>query len=386
MDFIPYSKQDINDADISAVTQVLQSDFITQGPAIEKFEHALTSYCGATHAIAVASGTAGLHLICLALNLTKEDVVWTSPISFVASANCARYIGAHIDFIDIDSATGNICINALKEKLQTAKHANTLPKAIIIVHYAGRPCDMKQIKALTAPYDIILIEDAAHALGATDGSHRIGSCKYSTATMLSFHPVKSVTTGEGGAILTNDDTIATRIKLLRSHGITRENEQLIDKNQGSWYYEMQYLGYHYRITDIQAALGISQLTRLDTFIHKRFLAAQYYDQKLSNLPLILPPLDKNSAWHLYPIQLSPDAHISRRKLFEALRLANIGVNVHYIPIHLQPYYKSLGFNHGDFAQSELFYDRVVSIPIFATITQEQQDYVIDTLTKELICS
>lgn len=385
MKTIPYSRQHIDEDDINAVTEVLRSDFLTQGAAIPSFEDALKTYCQSEHAIAVSSGTAGLHLLCLALNISKGDRVWTSPISFVASSNCALYVGATVDFVDINTNTGNICLHALKAKLELAQKTNTLPKLLIVVHFSGLSCEMDRIAELTAPYNITIIEDAAHALGATYQNKPVGSCVYSQASLLSFHPVKSITTGEGGAITTSDHAFAEKLRLLRSHGITRDPLHFKNHAHGAWYYEMLDLGFHYRLTDIQAALGTSQLQKLDNFIAKRREIAQRYTTLLQDLPLILPTYNHESAWHLYAIQLKAPLDKTRKEVFDFLRHENIGVNVHYIPIHLQPYYQGLGFKEGNFPQAEHFYNRVLSLPIYPDLTLEQQDHIVAKLWHILKC-
>lgn len=377
MEYIPYSQQDINEDDIQAVISVLRQDFITQGPTISAFEEAIASYCGAKHAVAVSSCTAALHCVCAALGVSSEDIIWTSPISFVASANCARYLGATVNFVDINPQNGLIDIDALGKKLQEAEKTSKLPKLLIIVHYAGHACDMKHIHSLVEPYNILIVEDAAHALGGQYSGDFIGCCRYSDAAVFSFHPVKSLTTGEGGMVVSNNAELASKVAMFRSHGITRGPSLLQSESPAPWYYEMQLLGYHYRMTDIQAALGISQLKRLDTFISKRKEHAKRYHKLLSELPLILFPQNEESAWHLYPIQIE---EVRRKQhIFEQLRAANIGVNVHYIPIHIQPYYRTIGFSHGDFPQAELFYNRVISLPLFPGLREEQQDYIANTL-------
>lgn len=377
---IPYSRQQIDEDDIGAVVSVLRSDYITQGPAIAKFEQVIAAYCGTRHAVAVSSCTAGLHLACLALGVGPGDTVWTSPISFVASANCARYCGAGVGFVDIDPDTGNLSLQALEVKLAWAAAANALPKALVVVHFAGRVCDMGTIAALCRRHNVRIIEDAAHALGAIYQGRPVGACSFSDVVVFSFHPVKSVTTGEGGALTTNDPALAETLVMLRTHGITRKPELLEAKDPPGWHYEMQQLGYHYRMTDIQAALGISQMHKLDRFVAQRRLLAERYHTMLQGLPLLLPPADPESAWHLYAVRLTEEARIGRRALYDGLRRAGIGVNVHYIPIHLQPYYRRLGFKPGDFPQAERFYERALSIPLYPGLTEEMQDVVIQSLS------
>ncbi len=382
--FIPYSTQDINDDDIDAVIDVLRSRFVTQGPAIELFERKIADYCGVGHAVAVSSGTAGLHIALAALGIGPGSRVWTSPNSFVASANAARFLNAEVDFVDIDIETGNVSPSSFERKLDAAKKNGTLPDVFLPVHFAGRPCDMDAIQSLCTRHNVKIVEDAAHALGATySGGGKVGCARHSDATVFSFHPVKSVTTGEGGIVTTTDEALARRLRLYRSHGVTRDPVEFVPSDRvetsDAWYYEQTCLGFNYRITDIQATLGASQLDRLDTFIAaRRDLAARYSDA-LRDMPLNLPPVATASAWHLYVIRLSRTSPISRKHLFDALRKANIGVNVHYIPIHLQPYYRDLGFNKGDFSNAEAFYEAALSLPIFPNLTVSEQDYIIETL-------
>lgn len=378
---IPYGRQSISDEDIQAVVDTLKSDFLTQGPAVPAFEQALASYCNVPYAVAVNSATSALHIACLALDVKAGDRVWTSPISFVASANCALYCGAQVDFVDVEPDTGLMSVKALAAKLQQAAANNTLPKVLIPVHLAGHSCAMQQIATLCQPYGIRIIEDASHSVGGSylqqkDGQQqKIGSCQFSDITVFSFHPVKIITTAEGGVALTKDLTLAARMQLLRSHGITRNPDDMTEVSHGPWYYQQVELGLNYRMTDLQAALGLSQLKKLDAFVAKRLEAVARYRSLLQNLPLDLPeecPAGQ-SAWHLYIIQL----HDENRRLavFEALRSAGIGVNVHYIPIHTQPYYQQLGFQWGDFPQAEAFYSRIISLPLYADLTAEQQQQV-----------
>ncbi|MGY5796098.1 UDP-4-amino-4,6-dideoxy-N-acetyl-beta-L-altrosamine transaminase [Rheinheimera faecalis] len=382
---IPYGRQSISDEDIQAVVDTLKSDFLTQGPAVPAFEQALASYCNVPYAVAVNSATSALHIACLALDVNAGDRVWTSPISFVASANCALYCGAQVDFVDVEPDTGLMSVKALAAKLQQAATNNTLPKVLIPVHLAGHSCAMQQIATLCQPYGIRIIEDASHSVGGSylqqkDGQQqKIGSCQFSDITVFSFHPVKIITTAEGGVALTKDLTLAARMQLLRSHGITRNQDDMTEVSHGPWYYQQVELGLNYRMTDLQAALGLSQLKQLDAFVAKRLEAVARYRSLLQNLPLDLPeecPAGQ-SAWHLYIIQL----HDENRRLavFEALRRAGIGVNVHYIPIHTQPYYQQLGFQWGDFPQAEAFYSRIISLPLYADLTAEQQQQVASAL-------
>lgn len=378
---IPYGRQSIDDADIQAVVETLKSDFLTQGPAVPAFEQAIAQYCNAPYAVAVNSATSALHSACLALEVKPGDRVWTSPISFVASANCALYCGATVDFVDVEPDTGLMSVKALAAKLQQAAATGTLPKVLIPVHLAGHSCAMQQIATLCQPYGIRIIEDASHSIGGSylqqkDGQpQKIGSCQFSDITVFSFHPVKIITTAEGGIALTKDLTLATRMQLFRSHGITRNQNDMTEVSHGPWYYQQVELGFNYRMTELQAALGLSQLSRLDTFIAKRLDAVARYKVLLQGLPLDLPeecPAGQ-SAWHLYIIKL----HDENRRLavFEALRAAGIGVNVHYIPIHTQPYYQKLGFQWGDFPQAEAFYSKIISLPLYADLTIEQQQQV-----------
>jgi len=376
---IPYGRQSIDQDDIEAVIRTLQSDFLTQGPAVPAFEQALAEYCGSLHAVAVHSATAALHLACLALGVGPGDWVWTSPISFVASANCALYCGARIDFVDIEPDSGLMSVAALAEKLRRAAQQGKLPKVVIPVHLAGHSCDMQAIAALCAPYDIAIIEDASHAIGGSYQAAKIGSCLYSDICVFSFHPVKIITTAEGGAALTRQPMLAEKLRLLRSHGITRDPQAMTEASHGDWYYQQIALGFNYRMTDLQAALGLSQLRRLDDFVAKRQQAVDHYAQLLEQLPIERPvvPFAGQSAWHLYIIRL-PEAN-QRAVVFTKLRQRDIGVNVHYIPIHTQPYYRQLGFNHGDFPQAEQFYSQIISLPLYADLTYAQQCTVADAL-------
>lgn len=381
---IPYSRQDISEGDIEAMADILRSDFLTTGPTVGKFEDSVKDFCKAKHAVALSNGTAALHICMLALNVGKGDIVWTSPMSFVASANCALYVGATVDFVDCNLQTGNMDIVALGEKLEDAEKNNRLPKAVVVVHFSGRVCAMEEIHALSKKYNFAIVEDSAHALGAyyKDGTP-VGSGKYSDITTFSFHPVKAIATGEGGMCATNNDSLAERMRIFLSHGITRNPDLMENKPHGPWYYEQRELGFNYRITDIQCALGVSQMSRLQEFINSRLRLAKNYNEALQGLSLILPEIDENSGWHLYVIQLDDNAKISRLELFEKLRSFGIGVNVHYIPIHTQPYYEKLGFASGDFPNAEKFYSRAISIPLFPTLKQEEQNYVIEKLKEFL---
>ncbi|WP_100642153.1 UDP-4-amino-4,6-dideoxy-N-acetyl-beta-L-altrosamine transaminase [Alteromonas facilis] len=380
---IPYGKHNVIQQDIDAVVDVLTNKFLTQGETVPRFEQALCDFTGAKYSVAVNSGTSGLHVACLAAGVGKGDVVWTSPNSFVASANCALYCGASVDFIDIDPVTRNISLDALSAKLKWAEASTCLPKAIVVVHFAGLSCDMRAIKALVEPFNILLIEDAAHALGGYFEQTAIGACQYSDMAVLSFHPVKSITTAEGGAVMTNDSALAERLVLYAKHGITRD-ETAMTENHGPWYYEQQVLGFNYRMSDIHAALGLSQLSRLSEFINQRRALAHRYHQRLRVLPLQLPPIysleDDESAWHLYMVEVLGG---ERDVVFSKLRASGIGVNVHYIPIHLQPFYQSLGFKVGQFPNAEAYYSRAITLPLYPGLSESEQDKVVDALREAL---
>jgi UDP-4-amino-4,6-dideoxy-N-acetyl-beta-L-altrosamine transaminase len=376
MSFIPYGRQSISEADIQAVVAVLRSDFLTQGPAVPAFETALAARVGASHGVAVCNATAALHVACLALDVGPGDRVWTSPITFTASANCARYCGAQVDFVDIDPTTFNMSAEALEQKLKAARNADTLPKVVIPVHLCGQSCDMAAIQNLAQRYGFRVIEDASHAIGGHYRNGPVGDSRYSDITVFSFHPVKIITTGEGGMAVTNDPALARRMALLRSHGITRDAEEMTHAPDGPWYYQQIALGFNYRMTDIQAALGRSQLAHLDDWIAARHQIAARYDAAFESLPVVTPKNlpDSFSAYHLYVIQVE-----NRDAVFAALRAAQIGVNVHYIPVHLQPYYRALGFQPGDFPASETYYARALSLPMFPTLVRTEQDRVINLL-------
>ena len=381
---IPYGRQQIDAADIAAVIDTLQSDFLTQGPKVPAFEQAVARQCQARFAVAMNSATSALHLACLALQVGPGDRVWTSPISFVASANCALYCGADVDFVDVDASTGLMDPAQLAIKLEQAATTNTLPKVLIPVHLAGHSCDMQRIAALCQPYNIRIIEDASHAIGGYYQNRPVGCCQYSDITVFSFHPVKIITSAEGGMALCNDPALDNQLRLLRSHGITRDAADMTEASHGPWYYQQIGLGFNYRITDLQAALGLSQLDRLQQFVHQRIKATELYQQLLQDLPVELPApaVDGVSAWHLYIVRLHQPA--KRLQVFESLRAAGIGVNVHYIPIHTQPYYQKLGFDWGQFPDAEQFYSQIISLPLFAGITPAQQQQVADAL--RLACS
>lgn len=383
---IPYGRQDITEEDIQAVVDVLRSDFLTQGPAIPAFELIVKEYCGAKHAVAVNSATSALHIACLALGLGPGDWLWTSPITFVASANCALYCGARVDFVDIDPLTYNLSVERLQEKLNVAEKVGRLPKVVVPVHMCGQSCDMQAIHALSLKYGFHIIEDASHAIGASYQGEPVGNCRYSDITVFSFHPVKIVTTGEGGMAVTNNPELADRMALLRSHGITRDAAMMTHESEGPWYYQQIALGYNYRMTDIQAALGISQIQRLDSFVQRRRYIAKTYTENISHLPLQLPyqHSDGISAWHLYVVRLKLDeikCHYGG--IFELLRSLGIGVNLHYIPVHTQPYFKRMGFREGNFPQAEHYYREAISLPIFSLLSDESQAEVVYRLGKAL---
>ena len=384
---IPYGKQNINQADIDSVVNVLQSDFLTQGPQVPLFEKTVAGYCGAEFGVAVNSATSALHIACLALDLGKGDYLWTSPNSFVASANCGLYCGAKVDFVDIDQKTYNLSAVKLEQKLIQAKKENRLPKIVIPIHFAGQSCDMKKIHSLSQEYDFKIIEDASHAIGGKYLDKPIGGCQYSDITVFSFHPVKIITTAEGGLATTNSKELAEKMQLYRSHGITRDESLMTNKPDGDWYYQQVDLGFNYRMTELQAALGVSQIQRLDEFVSKRHILQERYSSLLNGLPILKPYQDKDSysALHLYPVQVDLDSvDKSRQQIFDELRQSGIGVNVHYIPIHTQPYYQQLGFQEGDFPNSEVYYDRIISIPLFHAMTIEQQDKVCNSIKKALL--
>lgn len=379
---IPYGKQDINQQDINSVLDVLKSDFLTQGPQVPAFENSLVEYTGAKHALALNSATSALHIACLALGLGSGDWLWTSPITFVASANCGLYCGAQIDFVDIDPDTYNMCPKKLEEKLIRAKAEDKLPKIVVPVHLCGQPCDMAAIGKLAKEYGFKVIEDASHAIGGKYLDQPIGNCKYSDITVFSFHPVKIITTAEGGAALTNQKELADKMALLRSHGVTRDPELMRGESHGGWYYQQVDLGYNYRMTELQAALGVSQMQRLNEFVSDRHQLAKCYNQKLADLPIVLPyQLPKTySGLHLYVIRLClGKIDLTHKQVFDELRERGIGVNLHYIPVHTQPYYQDLGFADGDFPESERYYREAISLPMFHGMSKEQQDTVVQTL-------
>lgn len=383
MSRIPYGRQNISEADIEAVVQVLRSDFLTQGPVVPEFENAVARYCGAAHGVAVNSATSALHIACLALDVGPGDLVWTTPVTFVASANCARYCGADIDFVDIDPRTYNLSAERLAEKLEKARMAGRLPKVVIPVHLAGQPCDMQAIHALSKRYGFRIIEDASHAIGGSYKGEKIGNCRYSDVTVFSFHPVKVMTTGEGGMAMANDPELVKRMARLRSHGITRYPAEMTQPPDGSWYYQQTELGFNYRLTDLQAALGLSQLGRLDDFVAQRHGVAQRYKELLSGSSIVLPwqHPDGHSGLHLYVVRI-PEGSVktNRKEIFERMRSEGIGVNLHYIPIYRQPYYQRMGcYFAQDFPESESYYSEAITLPIFPGLSVDQQKDVVHQL-------
>jgi len=384
---IPYGRQDISDADIQAVVDVLRSDYLTQGPAVPAFEKSVADYCGTQHAIAVNSATSALHIACLALGVGPNDVAWTTPITFLASANCALYCGAQIDFVDIDPRTYNMSIDRLAAKLAQAEQSGKLPKVLIPVHLCGQPCDMAGIHALSQRYGFKIIEDASHAIGGKYRGEPIGNCRYSDITVFSFHPVKIITAGEGGMALTNDKQLAKRMKLLRSHGITSDVADMIPQaSEELWYYQQIGLGFNYRMTDIHAALGMSQMQRLDEFVAKRHAIAERYEELLVDLPVTTPwqHADSYSGFHLYVIRLkSAEISKTQREVFAAFHAAGIGVNLHYIPVYRQPYYAALGFEVGYCPEAEQYYSEAISLPMYPGLTELQLGRVIDVLRDSL---
>lgn len=383
MNFIPYGRQNITEEDIDAVVNVLKSDYLTQGPKVPEFENAIKEYCNVEYALAMNSATSALHVACLALNVGQGDIVWTTPITFVASANCALYCGATVDFVDIDPRTYNLSIQSLEHKLEAAKEQDKLPKVVIPVHLCGQPCDMERIYQLSKKYGFSVIEDASHAIGGKYKNQPIGNCQYSDITIFSFHPVKIITTAEGGVATTKNEELAQKMELLRSHGITRDSALMTYEPDGPWYYQQVDLGYNYRMTEMQAALGVSQIKRLSSITRSRHEIANRYNEKLARLAVIVPfQIQKSySGLHLYVIRLKLDEiKPTHLEVFKALRAANIGVNLHYIPVHLQPYYREhFGFKLGDFPQAEQYYREAISLPLYPDLSQEQQDYVVETL-------
>lgn len=383
---IPYGRQSISEDDIAAVIDVLRSDFLTQGPAVPRFEKVVADYVGAHHAVAVNSATSALHIACLALGLGPGDLLWTVPNTFVASANCGRYCGADVDFVDIDRDTWNMSVDSLAAKLEAAEKAGRLPKVVVPVHFSGQPCDMAEIKALGDRYGFRIIEDASHAVGATYRDSTIGDCRYSDVVVFSFHPVKIVTTGEGGIALTDDPDLAWRMTMLRSHGITRDVARLERTDPPAWHYEQQMLGYNYRMIDLEAALGVSQMKRLDAFVERRNAIARRYDDALRDVDGIITPTvrqDRRSSFHLYVVRLADGDAERHRRVFEAMRAAGVGVNLHYAPVHLQPDFRRLGFDEGMFPESEAYGQSAISLPIYPDLTKENQDRVVDVLRMSL---
>jgi UDP-4-amino-4,6-dideoxy-N-acetyl-beta-L-altrosamine transaminase len=381
---IPYGRQSISEADIEAVAAVLRSDWLTQGPAVPAFEKSIADFCGARHAVAANSATSALHLACMALGVGPGDLVWTSAITFVASANCARYCGADVDFVDIEPRTYNLSVERLAEKLERANQAGRLPKVVIPVHLCGQPCEMAAIRALSESYGFKTIEDASHAIGGSYRGERIGCGRHSDIAVFSFHPVKIITTAEGGMAMTNDAGLAKRMQLLRTHGITRDAEDMTYEPDGPWFYQQTELGFNYRMTDVQAALGLSQMGRLEEFHARRHAIARRYDSILKGLPLVTPwqHPDGVSGLHLYVVRLKLDTiGKTHREVFTALRAAGIGVNLHYIPVYRQPYYERMGFQRADFPEAERYYAEAITLPIFPGLTERQQDEVAQALRK-----
>lgn len=381
---IPYGRQNIDQTDIDAVMEVLKSPWLTQGPTVERFETALAERCEANFAVAVCNATAALHIACLAAGLGAGDWLWTTPNTFVASANCGRYCGAEVDFVDIDPRTWNLDATALARKLEVAKSAAKLPKVVVAVAFSGQSCDMLAIAGLADQYGFTLIEDASHAVGASYFGRPVGCGAYAAMTVFSFHPVKIITTGEGGMVLTNRPELAERLRRLRSHGITSDPAHMSVVGEGIWGYQQLELGYNYRMTDLQAALGLSQIARLDSFITRRRELAARYDVLLAGLPLQLPgqQAGADSAWHLYVVRGRFDQlKLTQRELFNGMRSAGIGVNLHYIPVHLQPYYREFGFAEGDYSEAERYFSEAITLPLFPDLTDEQQDYVVDQLRR-----
>jgi len=379
---IPYGRQDITQTDIDAVVEVLRSDFLTQGPAVPRFEHAVASLVNADYAIAVNSATSALHIACLALELGPDDRLWTVPNTFVASANCGRYCGAEVDFVDIDPRTWNLSVPKLREKLAQAKLEGRLPKLLVPVHFAGQPAEQEAIWDLAQEYGFRVLEDASHAIGASRYGEPVGSCRWSDITVFSFHPVKIITTCEGGMALTNDEELAERMAMLRSHGITRDSDKFLRPSPAPWHYEQQMLGYNYRMTDIQATLGASQLERLDDYIERRNTMARRYDLWLAGLPLQLPTVQpqNQSAFHLYVVRLKHNATAkTHRQVFGELRQHGIGVNLHYMPVHLQPHYRELGFTQGQYPEAEAYGESAITLPLYPALTDQQQDQVVSAL-------
>lgn len=380
---IPYGRQDIDENDIKAVLEVLKSDWITQGPNVEAFENCVAKYCNAKYGVSANSATSALHIACLAIGLGEGDILWTSPITFVASSNCALYCGASVDFVDIDLDTYTISIPALTEKLEQAERIGKLPKVIVPVHLGGHSSDMACLKKLSDKYGFKIIEDASHAIGGKYKGEPVGNCKYSDICVFSFHPVKIITTAEGGMATTNDANLADKMAMCRTHGITKDESQMRNKSHGPWYYEQKELGLNYRLTDIQAALGKSQMSRLDEFISKRQAHAEIYNSAFADMPLVTQSQNSNclSAYHLYIIRLNlNEISKSHRQVFEELRANGIGVNLHYIPVYLHPYYAKMGYKPEAFPNAQTYYSQAISIPMFANMTKSERNTVIATLS------
>jgi len=383
---IPYGRQDIDELDIKAVVDVLQSDYLTQGPAVPRFEESVMQVTHSDYALAVNSATSALHIAVDALGLGEGDLMWTSPITFVASANCGRYCGSDVDFVDIDPQTFNMCPMALEVKLKVAARARRLPKVLVVVHMGGQSSDMERISTLARAHGIAIVEDASHAIGASYMGKPVGCCAYSDITVFSFHPVKIVTTAEGGMAVTNSKELAGKMSLARSHGITRDLDEMTHESEGAWYYQMVSLGWNYRMTELQAALGVSQMTRLEDFVSARNRIADRYDALLADLPIDLPGRQPGarSSFHLYIVRLQRDIDVRRKsEIFDELRADGLGVNLHYIPVHLQPYYIDMGFAHGDFPSSEDYYQRAISIPLYPGLSDTDQETVVQSLAKAL---
>lgn len=378
---IPYGRQSISQEDIDAVVEVLRSDFLTQGPVVPQFEASVANFCNVPYGVAMNSATSALHVACLALELGPGDLLWTVPNTFVASANCGRYCGADVDFVDIDESTWNMDVSRLAEKLRAAKSAGRLPKVVVPVHFAGQSCDMRRIHELSKQYEFRVIEDASHAIGGSYAGTPVGNCEFSDITIFSFHPVKIITSAEGGMAMTRDSEIAVRMQELRSHGITRDPARMQGDSAGGWDYQQRSLGYNYRLTDVHAALGLAQMQRVTGFVARRRELVARYDELLASLPVTVPGRQAGAdpSWHLYVIRVPG----RRREIFDALRSSGIGVNVHYIPVHLQPYYQELGYRRGDFPAAEAYYEQAITLPLYPDMTEEQQDHVVTVLKQAL---
>lgn len=379
---IYYGKQNINEDDIKAVESILHSDFLTQGPAIDQFERCVADYCGVKHAVAVTNATSALHIACMTAGLGKGDVLWTSPITFVASANCGRYCGADVDFVDIDSKTYNMSVDALEKKLEEARRNGKLPKVVVPVHLAGQSCDMRRIHELSLEYGFTILEDASHALGADYLNGKVGSCEFSDMAVFSFHPVKIITTGEGGMVLTNNEELYEKLRLYRSHGITREAPRMTHESDGPWYYQQIELGFNYRMTDIQAALGCSQMQRLDEFVARRRYLAKRYDEMLKDLPLAVPYVMPNAvpSWHIYIVRMDfARVKKSKQKIFEEMKERGIALNLHYIPVHTQPYYEKLGHVPKECPEALRYYEEAITLPLYFGLKDEDQENIVKTL-------